>query len=603
MSTEQTPAGIFICYRREDSIGHAGRLHDRLRGHFGDERVFMDIDGIEPGEDFVKVIERTLTHCDAVIAVIGKTWVTAVDKQGARRLDDPKDFVRMEIATALRLDVRVIPALVGGADFPHISELPDTLQELGNRNAFEISDKAFHQSVAKLISSLEKVLTAAQVRRQAEADRLAEQARQPAEEARRKADAERLAEEGRRRVEEYRLAEEARRKREDERLAEEARRKVEADRLARETRWKTEVDRPAQEARQRAEAGRLAEEQRLQAEADRVAEEAQRRAAAARRKWILAIGVGLMLLGVAGAGMYFVNKRLAKPPVAIEHKQAPEIMVGKPPSVDAVSAAAAPAPGWNPLRLPAGPASKEVVTPAPRVNAKDLLTYVWIPSGTFQLGCSDGDDQCYKNEKPAHQVTITRGFWMGTTEVTQDAYQRIIGKNPSHFKGPKYPPEKYPVEYVSWFEAQKYCLDAGGMRLPSEAEWEYAARGGKPSNTYGARDDIAHYWGDTTYPVGQKTPNSFGLYDMIGNVWEWTQDSYGKYPATSSSEDPALIPREPADGTEAMDKTLRGGSSFNDVRSARVSFRFFYRPTGKGRSFGFRCVDPYRDGHGDPISK
>src|SRR5262245_11219223 len=151
---------IFISYRREDSIAYAGRLNDHLRAHFGRDRVFMDVDAIEPGEDFVEVLKRKVGSCAVLIAVIGKGWYGATS--GAqRRIDNPDDYVRLEIAAALERGVRVIPALVGGAHMPNVAELPPDLVALTRRNAIEISDTSFQASIDKLIETLERLETGA----------------------------------------------------------------------------------------------------------------------------------------------------------------------------------------------------------------------------------------------------------------------------------------------------------------------------------------------------------------------------------------------------------------------------------------------------------
>jgi hypothetical protein len=151
-------ARIFISYRREDSGASAGRLDDRLREHFGRDNVFMDIDTIEPGLDFTEVIERTVASCDILIALIGRQWLTSTDAAGQRRLDDPEDFVRREVATALRRDIRVIPVLVQDTPMPRAATLPDDLQPLTRREALELSDTHFHRDVDELIGVLDRVL-------------------------------------------------------------------------------------------------------------------------------------------------------------------------------------------------------------------------------------------------------------------------------------------------------------------------------------------------------------------------------------------------------------------------------------------------------------
>jgi formylglycine-generating enzyme required for sulfatase activity len=220
-----------------------------------------------------------------------------------------------------------------------------------------------------------------------------------------------------------------------------------------------------------------------------------------------------------------------------------------------------------------------------KVNPKDGLTYVWIPPGRFMMGCSPGDSECDSNERPAHTVTISKGFWMGQTEVTQGAYQRVMGKNPSGFHG-----DRLPVEQVTWDDANAYCT-AVGMRLPTEAEWEYAARAGSTASRYADLDAIAWYKansGGQTHEVGQKVPNAWKLYDMLGNVWEWVADWFdGSYYGQSPSQDP----RGPSSGRV---RALRGGSWSHLAEYTRASDRIRcrrYRCRIHDAGFlGFRCV-------------
>jgi TIR domain len=125
---------------------------------FGPKQIFMDIDAIAPGEDFVKAIEETVAKCDVLIAVVGNNWLTSKDEQGGRRLDNPDDFVRMEIATALKREIRVIPVLVDGASMPRTTELPDDLRPLVRRNALRVSDTSFDGDCQRLVSAITEVL-------------------------------------------------------------------------------------------------------------------------------------------------------------------------------------------------------------------------------------------------------------------------------------------------------------------------------------------------------------------------------------------------------------------------------------------------------------
>ena len=148
-------AGIFISYRRDDSAGHAGRIYDRLSDHFGLDQVFMDVDTIKPGQNFVDAVRQAVGNCDGLVAIIGREWLTISDATGARRLDDPEDLVSLEIATALERGIRVVPVLVQGASMPTAADFPESLKALAHRNAQEVSDRSFRSDVQSLIEALE----------------------------------------------------------------------------------------------------------------------------------------------------------------------------------------------------------------------------------------------------------------------------------------------------------------------------------------------------------------------------------------------------------------------------------------------------------------
>jgi formylglycine-generating enzyme required for sulfatase activity len=218
------------------------------------------------------------------------------------------------------------------------------------------------------------------------------------------------------------------------------------------------------------------------------------------------------------------------------------------------------------------------VTSTPAVLTMNQLAgtsgFVWIEPGTFvmgspssEVGRSDGEFQ--------HTVTLTQGFWLSDHEVTQSEYQSVMGINPSFFKGDL----NRPVETVSWEDAVRYCQRltererAAGLitareayRLPTEAEWEYAARAGTREARHGELDAIAWWFGNSgnqTRPVKQKAPNAWGLYDMIGNVWEWCSDWYGAYPTGNVTD-----PMGASSGSDRVDRGGGWGSGTERVRSA-----------------------------------
>jgi formylglycine-generating enzyme required for sulfatase activity len=240
---------------------------------------------------------------------------------------------------------------------------------------------------------------------------------------------------------------------------------------------------------------------------------------------------------------------------------------------------------------PAGSQHANLPVRQVRENPKDGLKYVWIQPGTFLMGCSPGDIECNDDEKPSHQVTITKGFWIGQTEVTVGAYKRFIADTrgqlpPTPSFNNDWANRNMPMVEVSWNDAQDYCAWAGG-RLPTEAEWEYAARGGSTEARYGLIDQVAWYSGNSegrTHDVAQKPANGFGLFDVLGNVWEWVNDWYDEtYYQNSPSQDPP----GPANGQR---RVLRGGSWGASPVFARVSRRIGGVPYQWNNSyFGFRC--------------
>jgi serine/threonine-protein kinase len=226
-----------------------------------------------------------------------------------------------------------------------------------------------------------------------------------------------------------------------------------------------------------------------------------------------------------------------------------------------------------------------------KVNPKDGLKYVWIPAGSFRMGCSPGDTECFDTEKPPHQVTITKGFWLGQTEVTVKAYKRFArGTGKAMPDTPSFNPgwinDQMPIVNVSWDDAQAYCAWAGG-RLPTEAEWEYAARGKSTKTRYGPIDEVAWYnknSGGQAHPVGKKRANGFGLYDMLGNVWEWVNDWYDENYLQSIS------PQDPAGPTSGKLHVLRGGSWISGAGDVRVSVHNMGFSFPAGDISGARCV-------------
>ena len=278
--------------------------------------------------------------------------------------------------------------------------------------------------------------------------------------------------------------------------------------------------------------------------------------------------------------------------------------VAKPPNTLPVAeqkkAVLAPAAIRQVLSLGAPPPPKPAERRAGETDAVDLgvgvkLELAWCPPGSFLMGSPAGEAK-RSDDETQHRVTLTKGFWMGNNPVTQRQWESVMGGNPSNFKG-----ADLPVEKVSWDDCQAFIAKlneklaargdarpptvgtggrasprAGAFRLPTEAEWEYACRAGTTGPYAGDLDAMAWYSANSgleTHPVGQKKANSWGLYDMHGNVWEWCQDWYGGYPAGSVTD-----PAGPGSGSG---RVIRGGSWSSSAGRCRSANRDYDDPGGR----------------------
>ncbi len=245
------------------------------------------------------------------------------------------------------------------------------------------------------------------------------------------------------------------------------------------------------------------------------------------------------------------------------------------------------------------------ITRTCNIYQESLYGMIFIQGGTYQMGSTDGDS----DERPVHTVTVS-DFYMSKYEVTQKLYEELMGTNPSYFTG-----ENLPVELISWYDAVAFCnalsdkegltpvytingtsvtwdQNADGYRLPTEAEWEYAAGGGSSNRSKWAGTDsessLSNYaWynsnsGSQTHPAGTKEPNSLGLYDMSGNVLEWCWDWYGTYSSSSQTN--------PAGPVSGPSRVLRGGSWVSSATYCRVAYRYSNAPSRRHNLVGFRLV-------------
>src|SRR5271165_999741 len=575
---------IFISYRRDDNPAWARSLYDRLTQHFGENQVFRDVDGIPLGKDFLKEIERRVGECDVLIAVIGERWLTSTDQQGGKRLENPKDFVRMEIGTALRRDIRVIPVLVDGVSMPKSTDLPDDLKELVYRNALQIGDTHFDDDCRRLTEAIEEVLE----------EKAAELAPQ-----------------------------------EKERLEHESR----AQPLPVASSGKSKEDEPPDEMPKPVypPAPKPAEPER---------EKPQPRGTGGKTpsKQVIAFWAIAAVLVVGGL-IYLAFKASQSPPP----QPAPIAAVTpSPPAIatPTVKEKALPTPGIpvQPSAQPTAPVA--VAIPSPSISAtptkeelarrafldnatKDhpwvnSLGMKFVPVADTQVLFSVWDTRVQDFETFVKNTDYDATSGMYSLDKDGENQRGATWKKPGFSQG-----ADYPVVGVSWDDAKAFCewltkreRGSGALpegmyyRLPTDEEWSIAVGlDSEAGNTPQEKDSTIklYPWGTKwppppgagnyageeerigkepedwkviegyndgyprTSPVGSFAANKNGLYDMGGNVWQWCEDWYSslnKY------------------------RVVRGGSwvdnlDFNVLSSSRTYRR---EPYLRYDMVGFRCV-------------
>lgn len=577
---------IFISYRRIDTSYAAGRIYDRLVAKFGEDAIFMDVDTLEGGVDFVKVLEDAVQSCDVLIALIGRQWLNIKDKDGTRRLDSPEDFVRIEIVTALKRNIRVIPVLVDGVEIPQPAELPENLRTLARRNALQVNHHSFNSDVYRLVEHTESALVEAEEKK-------------PQKAAKEKAN--------------HEFEKQAENQPEFERAI----KKIDRDHNARlrkiewQYRWETFL-------------GEISYFLKL-----------------LRINFVpvLIVLIGLVVIIPLSLDIYKNIPELAQPlNVTLTSQVITPLQTSEPAITLFPTKSVTPSPEEPIIPTPSVEMLVSACIYAIQEQDQSLLTIggkfgvdyrlieyyygepkfsvgelvkipnvkqdtcidkdglpeemndsmgvemVLVLAGNFVMG--NEDDSQYKiPERPVSLET----FYIDRYEVTNALYKACVDtgnctaptNNESETRADYYGnPEfdNYPVIYVNWGMATDYC-EWRDSRLPTNEQWEKAARDAD-ERTFPWGDDIdeshANYNSKDTVAVGSyeigRSP--IGAYDMAGNVSEWV---------VGSSDSPYLF---------NPDDNIRGGSWFDGqevfLRSYFPGFATTQYETNN--RFGFRCA-------------
>jgi formylglycine-generating enzyme required for sulfatase activity len=478
---------IFISYRHADTPHPAGRIYNRLIKAFGRRNVFKDFNNIPPGRNFRGVIKEAVASSDVMLVLIGRQWLTMQDDQGLRRLDNPQDFVRIEVETGLeRESCRVIPVLVDGATLPKPSDLPEGMRELTFNQKFDLrNDPDFDNDLERLVTEL----------------------------------------------------------------------------------------RPARFYR-----------------------------------WIVAITSIAIALIMVLAFMLFSNNQdeanetptsvsesllLTEPPEVTVTREVTQELSPTPTasSTSTLTPSETPIPTLIftpfPSNLPGGRPAISNAQWDPISQKFDGVEMVLVPIGCFMMGSNDGGE----DELPVHEQCFQEPFWIDKYEVTNAQFESLDGVS-STTSGRSDP--QRPRESINWYEASMFC-EKRNARLPSEREWEYAARG---------PDGLTYPWGNSfvvnnvvnaensssvTALVGTKSGGAswVGALDLSGNVLEWTSDLYKAYPYDVRNSD--------SNSGNNHTRVLRGGSWADYENFLRASRRNTHNPDLELNYIGFRCVHNWQE--------
>ncbi len=590
---------IFISYRRADSQTFTDRIYDRLAASFGESNVFQDVDSIRAGVDFRKVLQQAVESCDIVLVMIGSQWAAATDQQGRKRLFNTTDFVRIEVETALNSQKVVIPVIIEGAAMPSHEDIPPSLHDLLFRNAAKIRHNPdFNRDIQRLIEEI-KLHEFELAQNQIEIEAIRQQQT--------KLDAK------------ARVATE----------------ELEQEQKA-ELHTKTKVDIKETENQQQSELGAKANEREaqqkqvneqvlLQQELKKLQDVAYAKAAVEAREYKPQVDKQAVQQSIKTSqpeSEIQDLKPVSSIPVQPVWRRLPMLyrtlimtgvialitiigiaLVNHPPTSSATDMAQ--------TQVAQSLVAFETQSPNPHLTITHNAVWkpveqgfsgvkmVGVPAGCFDMGNDPqahywNDIEWVQGVPEGGNICFDKGFWLDKTEVTNAIFTLFGGKaaNASYWAG-----ANRPRETINWIEARDFCA-LRGARLPTEAEWEYAARG---------PDHLEYPWGNEfvadnvvyaensnyqTVDIGSKPKGAswVGALDMSGNVWEWVSTLYQDYPYPTAGGSIEL--RQWINHNDTTNsRTLRGGSwDYSSAKYLRAADRTRNIVYQIDRLIGFRCA-------------